>query len=192
MVSEQTIKILALAISTVLATVGWIRNDLIYLIPAIIISPIGSVLNDIAFSAVNVQIISALYNLLLLGIMAVLGIVISFRLGKISEINIDTLRKTDKFDEIKWIHLVISVIVGIFTAILLSTPTVMNKISCVIIGMVATILTPLIDVGIVSSMASTPNKIDTIFNDLKICLTNVVGFTLGAGLVHYYYHIKSK
>lgn len=184
--SEQTIRILSLIVGAILATISWVRNDIIFLIPAMIIAPIAAILNDIAFNTVNVQVTNVLTNLLMLGIVSVIAIVISFRLGKIVKVDTDKLKKIDQFSDTKWTHLSIAFVIGVFAAICLSTPSTYNKILCIIVCMAATILTPLIDIGIVASSLPATSKTDIITNDLKICMTNMLGFVVGASAVHYY------
>jgi hypothetical protein len=184
MSESGTIKIVSLIMSAILATLGMINNDLILLIPAMIISPIGFILNDISNSLVTLKVIELVNNLLLLLLVIIVTMVIGYRLSKM--FNGTMFRKSDQFNETKWKHIFVSVIVGIFSTWFFSIPTFLTQTFSIIVGMVATVLPPLISIGFHYNDYPKTKKI--IINDFKIVTTNLIGFTLGASLVQYYLH----
>lgn len=185
--SQTSIRILSLIVGAVLATFGLIKNDLLLIIPAIIISPIGAVLNDIAYHSVYLQIYGILFNLMMLVVMGVVSFLIGIKLGKVQKIDKAHLRKYEEFEKSGWLHAGLGVMLGMFTAYLVTVAKDSNSIipQMVGIGIAITLLPPIVDMGLRLGQPSLDNWV--ILNDLKIVSTNIATFILGAGAIHYLY-----
>lgn len=172
---------LLIIVSAILGTFGMIKNNVMLLLLATIISPIGVILHDISSGIVHQHFQSTITNFAML----TFAIIITVSLARIGyRSRTSQARKIDDFNETKLFHIAVSSVVGILTTYLTivakkSTAPIVPQVIGIIIGIAGTLLTPLVDIGL------NINQSSIVINDLKIFMVNVLGFMIGAGIVHY-------
>ena len=181
--SESKIILASVIVGSILSVMGIIEDNVYLIMAAIIISPIGAILNNISKEMVAGNLSASSWNVALLIITILLTIGIGFIGGKIAP-NLSEY-KIKVYTNAGFIyHALIGTLLGFYMAYITSLDKA-NSLAVPIVGVsiAITLMPPLADVGLRWSQSSLSDQ--RIWTDMKISAINAGSFFLSALLTNY-------
>jgi hypothetical protein len=185
LIAELKVRLLSVIVGSVLSALGIIKNDVFLIIAAIVISPIGAILNDLAKDIMLRKVKKSAINLSLLVLIVLCAIVIGYAFGKMSdELSEDIIRQFTSTGY--FFNAFIGFMLGMFTAYITyynQIPDISIETQLVGIGVAITLLPPLVDMGLRFGQKTLSNKL--ILRDFKISIINAGSFLIGAMIINH-------
>ena len=177
------INVASVIVASILASMGIIENNTPLLIAAIIISPIGAILNNLSKDIISGRISGITLNISLLIFTILCAVIIGLIAGYVVP-NLNEFEIKNYFNSGFMYHALVGLMLGIYMAYSTSLKSDEHLASPLIgVAIAVTLLPPLTDIGLRLSQKTLAN--DRIWKDLKITVVNATSFTLGAIVTNY-------
>ena len=181
--SDIDITITSTIVGSILAALGIIQNDVYMLMAAIIISPIGFVLNDMSKDIINHRVNRSAINAAILIFIIMCAILVGFIFAKTGPTLSDDAIRRFSNTNVAYNGL-IGLMLGMYTAYITSVKDPGSiELPLVGVAIAITLLPPLVDVGLRYGQSGLSQ--DMIPKDIKIVALNAISFLFGAAGVNY-------